>query len=653
MRKKRTPLCTRIIAVAASIMCVSQSSTVFADTVEYENLCDAKITDELAEVMDNASRDELIPISLWMSDLDPDAITQETGVWLKRNSSSMQETIKMARIISESDISGGAKYSLEDVQSSIRMERQIAKAMYTKQNTDRLESLLPDYDASDAFISTYAPLIGVEVPKGEIAALSRSSAVETIYLSKPTPETSDVATVTDDIERQFVDLDASNDRSSTDLYPRYHKFLDDIGVTYAQQYEDTSGIVIGILEGRGRPNTSLACFNDVVSENRFHVLSTTEPLHDHGTRISILLAGKSSDGFEGVAHDASFYFTSNDYYSSVGSSYLAMAATEDLIDHGVNIITSSWAGGTPSDQYGNLAKWFDHVCAQHRVHMFFASGNTDASGMVCSTTTGYNQTSVGAISYVESTQSYQRPPDFVYCQNEMLPFKPDISTPQSFEIPSYTDDLTGGTSAAAPLTAGAFAYLIKADSILLRLTALGKAIICSGCFDFSTNSIANSTASGQIAMSRPAGAGMFNIRQSFELLYNYDYEYYNYGIMMPGNTIDMDDTFQVTPSDLEDGRRLNVSFCYMVKNSISGSSHITFDVTQGTVYPITLTITAPNGTKYTSNYSTTNVPVVSFVPTQSGTYSMSVTCQQPSLSVTQQTPFGYMVQLVEPNYPID
>lgn len=652
MRKKYTPLCTRIIAVAASVMCVSQSSMAFADTIEYENLCEAKITDELAEVMDDASSNELISISLWVDDLDEDAIVQETGKWLKSNSPTMQETVKMAQIISETDVSGGTKYSLEEVQSSIRIERQVAKAMYTQQNTERLASLLPDYDVSDAFISSYAPYIAVEVPKSQITALSRSSVVDTIYYSEPASEAIEVATESVEEERQLIDLETYDSRSSTDLYPRYHKFLDDIGVTYAQQYEDTSGIVIGIQEGSGRPDTSLACFNDVMSENRFHVLSTTEPINTHGTAISKVLAGKTSDGFEGVAYDATFYFTSHDYYEPTHPGHIPEAATEDLIDHGVNIITLSWGGGACDDLYGGLARWFDHVCAQHRVHMFISSGNQTDNGMVCTSKMGYNSTAVGAISYVESTQSYQRPPDFAYSQNELMPFKPDISTPQSFEVPSSTT-LAGGTSIAAPLTAGAFAYLIKADSVLLRLTALGKAILCSGCFDFTTNSIANSTASGQIAMSRPVGAGMLNIRQSFELLYNFNYEYYNYGIMMPGNTLDIDDTFQVTTDDILDGRRLNVSFGYMVKNSISSTSHIGATVSQGTVYPITLTVTAPNGTTYTSNYSSTNVPVVSFIPTQAGTYSMSVTCQQSSLTITQQTPFGYMVQLVEPNYSID
>jgi len=183
-------------------------------------------------------------------------------------------------------------------------------------------------------------------------------------------------------------------------------------------------------------------------------------------------------------------------------------------------------------------------------------------------------------------------------------------------------------------------------SIQKKVLALAIALSCSSAM--STTVFAAETSAEEV-MSRPVGAGMFNIRHSFELLYTYDYEYYNYGIMMPGNTIDMDDTFQVTANDLLEGRRLNVSFCYMVKNSISSSSHITYGVTQGTVYPITLTVTTPNGRTYVSNYSATNVSVVSFIPTQAGVYSISITCQQDSLVLTQQTPFGYMAQLVKPN----
>ena len=180
--------------------------------------------------------------------------------------------------------------------------------------------------------------------------------------------------------------------------------------------------------------------------------------------------------------------------------------------------------------------------------------------------------------------------------------------------------------------------------------AMGKVAVCSGSSIGTTDSIPNSNASEQIAMDRPLGVGMVNIQPAFEALYNWQTltsDTFSFGTYLYGSYLNFTKSFIVSSSDVIAEKRLNVCFCHNVRNTYAaGVSHNTNPPAIGSVYPLIMTVTAPNGTVYTANYSHTNMEVVSFIPIVSGTYTVNVHFANTSDTFDGDTRFGFMANLV-------
>lgn len=112
-----------------------------------------KIEDELWEIMESADDDELIPVSLWIRDIDFDEVNRKA-----------EERVR--------------QLGTDDVQVYITEQRKIAKEMFDISNGDFIKSYLSG--AEELCTYGYFPIVDCSVTKEKILYLAGLSDVQSI-----------------------------------------------------------------------------------------------------------------------------------------------------------------------------------------------------------------------------------------------------------------------------------------------------------------------------------------------------------------------------------------------------------------------------------------------------------------------------------------
>lgn len=630
----------RGLAVLTSIM-VCMTSLLFSSKLEavaQDNPLD-KLDKIISGMVEQNDREEVISTAVWFTDIDYDEVYDAERSILSSYIESGEMPYEIMDLLEENEKFLSNNLPLECVQQAVHIERLIAKEKYSIQNSQFFYDVLPEYDGN-IYISHYAPCVLAELSVDEILSLADSDVVQSLMYCDDQEENERSYDFTDDID---------GTRETPSLVVSIDDCKDVIGITDAQGYVDTSGIVIGILEDDGIPDMSYAVLTPINTSGRYHIIPATGSTSSHATGISALLAGKTAAGFEGVAYDATYYYTYDQYYQSYSTNdQRRMAAAEDLIDHDVNIISRSVSVGGFENDYGVFSQYYDHISTCHHVHFCIAVGNigSDGNPNVCNSNMGYNVITVGSMAY-DGDEYYYKTGSSCYSNSTIRPYKPDVCAPYKFMIPLTVPTEFGGSSMATPVTAGALAYILASYSAVVWSPAIGKAAICSGSKEVTHDSVANLNDSGQIAMNRCSGVGLLNISSAVKTFDNFDTNYYSFGLCLSGYSLNFNKSITVSNADVAAHKRLNLCICYNVRNTYAtGVSHITNNATIGTFYPIYMTVTAPNSTVYRANYAYTNMEVISFVPLVAGTYSVHADFAITGTTFSDDTRFGFMANIV-------
>lgn len=175
---------------------VSNDTSSFEENAELKKL--RKIDERLCEILENAADDELIPVSIWIADIDFKEVEErvETEFGLSRNildqkSDALRDDFVTAYTIAVSDNDFITAYNdykelnkdkIEqfdtDVENYIIEQRNIAKEMITETSNAFVNTFLND--AEDVRVYEFFPVIDCSITKEKIIFLAALNNVESI-----------------------------------------------------------------------------------------------------------------------------------------------------------------------------------------------------------------------------------------------------------------------------------------------------------------------------------------------------------------------------------------------------------------------------------------------------------------------------------------
>lgn len=575
----------------------------------------------LSEKLSSMSDEDKLDVSVWTKDIDFSTVKKETTVKLKSDynfNSEKLELLDMSFADEKLDNSTALKINRidsdvtdEDTETVIEEKRNIASDMYEENNQKFLDKI-ECHEDDIIYESKYAPNVILSLDKEQINSLCKNPNVTDIYYYDKEAENL--------LNPQNYDTTelSQEERAST-----YNFSVEPYDVTGISEMRDTfgftgEGVKIGVIDYPFANSSEIDYFNrDTFALYHCSSNGIIDSYSSHGNCVSCIIAGNYSnsttgDTFVGAVPDAKLYATAGVDFR---------AALEVLLDNGVNVINSSMVfGNDGNNNYGDTAKWIDHVVSQHNVTYVGAAGNAGENG-VGSGQMAYNMITVGGCNNNGTLSGYSS-----YTNTDGKNYKPDLVAPgDSFVLPATRDSSTAipnaasGTSFSTPMVTGAVAQLCQASSSLKINPRLMKAVLLAGTeiTDSMDESEVISNSSGNTALSKMYGSGMLNVINSYAL-YSARRNYASGSITSSVNSVGKTMSINATA-----GKLVRVCAVWDKPNTVS-DSHSTGTITSPNLDTFKLKVTDPKGNSYTSYCSYDNKSMVSFVSSGSGTYTIQL-----------------------------
>lgn len=533
-----------------------------------------KIDGELLLLMENASDNEKIPVIIWFTDINHDAI--EISAKAEKLNQSLNINFTDQNILSPK------KLDKDSMDSYIEFKREKSREAYSSANIEKFNSIFPKTEKRlfmtvqrvqpvITYASVYTPTITLKLTKAEIETVNDSPLVDRIYYDPIDVEDFDTMNVATNITQTAYIRDTLGFKGD--------------------------GIKIGQIESYV-PEFNNTTFT--LSRTFADSTAPTNPSNNHADQVASIMVGRNG----GIVPNATLYSTSTNRPGDW------RAGIEWLLSQGVNVINISNTLGKSTATYGEHSRWIDHIAIQHDVHVIVAAGNT-STGPLIEASMGNNVICVGGIDD-RNTISTSDDVFASFSQYVTTTYKPDLCAPAtSITTPCGTNS---GTSFAAPQVTAAVAQLCQQKSLLKTRQDLVKSILIAGTRQFET--VSSSGTGNHIAMSYKFGSGMLDAKNS---------RYVNNSIRYRADTLtsgmtSFTQTFSVTSSD----NFIRVALAWLRNSQFSSSSHSTGYPASVGLAQMTLIVRAPNGTTWTSSDTRGSVQVVAFVPPQTGTYTITV-----------------------------
>ena len=634
LKKKLT--CSVLSIILTFLMVVLSAAAPVSAVIEMENRSTTSHTEKISitlqnklNVMDNA---ESIVVSVWFADIDHEnvkgAVEEEIADINARTYSVSEDVTDL--VFLESLENGTKTYELlsslneeyssittTDVQNVIGIKREIASSLYETHNICMLNKMLSIEETFDintyteakysnkvVYVSRYAPNVEVRLTKNEILEISTLEYVKEInYIEQQIIE-SDVSVAERDISvrRNYDDEDEPKDMT----------FFDVTGLSTARDAWrlDGTNMRVGMVEHEGHPRTSIS---DTATITRVYSPETFTT--NHATLVADIMIGRAikDDGtvlFKGAIPNASLYT------SSVRSELNLKEGVEALLDYGVTAINCSFSYPTnclANNEYGDIAKWYDHISVQHNVHLILTSSNYGSEG-IPRTNVSYNAIVVGAC---DNTGTILDTSSYITNVNFMN--KPDIVAPGVVASIEYSG---AGTSFAAPMVTSAVIQLSQASSVLMSNPTLMKAVLLgnstiTNAMENDTNIYSNLNGTTS-AISSVYGAGMLSVSRAYTSVIS-DL-YYKTGTMSAHSATT---TYQKNITKAK-GKTLRFCLTWNKMNSIDDDVHTSSEVNEMVLDNFKLTVITPSGDVYVSQNLYDNKQMVTFEATENGYYTFKV-----------------------------
>lgn len=620
-----------IISVLLTIsMVLTGSFTVFGaenstDYLSEEN--NSKIDSILEKVLAEANNNDIIPVSIWFTDISHEIIKDKVEEEMTSDIESGRISQEAIDLVFFDDLKSDVlesqpdstvyddckelaeSVSTEQAMEIISCERRISSELYSKRNSEHISDIMRLLSLSDEEISSsllysckYAPNIDICLTKEQIFSVVENVDISCIYYLDPDIKICSNSNTDEDIEENDGLRNDSEEIFDTTFY-------NVTGINTARDAWRLNGygMKVGMLEYDGIIDTSKISTHT----SQIHKVSTTPYSEsDHANTVAKLMVGYL-DGYIGAIPNADLYYDSFDSNDNNNNYSIIKQRIEELIDEKVTAINCSFCVYSYStfNTYGDLAKWYDHVSVQHNVHLIIASGNFGSTGVPFSNMS-YNAVVVGNCyndGLIRHTSSY--------CNSAPSPYKPDLVAPgvNIHVIPNYT---ASGTSFSAPLVTAAVIQLSQCSAILLSNPRLMKSLLISSTKI--TNGMSNDpmysiVGDDDIAYSRRYGAGLLYVPNAYVAFH--DKGYYQTGLLSKyGSSVIFQKYLKRTV-----GKTVRVCLTWD-KLCTLDEPHSSSSVNENQLDTILLKVTTPDGVEYTSAYEYDNKQMVTFIPQANGYY---------------------------------
>lgn len=636
-KKIKSILC---IILSIAMLCSSMLSS--ANVAEAVNNNEYKIDSVLKDKLENMSDDEQINISVWLTDIDSSVVEEKVNICL--SNAIQEDNISRASVdlvfknnevsdvsVNEDDLiandytddndSNNSNGTLEQVQTVINTERQVASSLYQQQNEEFCDSLFSKtksaYTSKEQsklpqviYSCKYAPNVELYISKKQIYDLIESPLVEKVYYS--------------DINCDMVADDSIADNTSTETTTTETEtyntaYFSMTGISTARDAWSLSGngITVGIFDAAFTEPDKVDYLNSanvdysLVKEDHF-----SDDYSAHGSFMACLIAGLKKDGstviYKGVVPNAKVY---------CAAGYIYKKSLEDLVEKGCNVINMSKSYITEYNSYGDISKWIDHLSVMHKVHFVCSAGNSGSSG-IYSSNMGYNAIVVGNCDntgVIKNSSSYS--------VSDTLAYKPDIVAPGANAVAppvgnsgSYS---SGGTSAASAIVCGAVAQLCQASPEFCANPALLKSALLGSAkrkYGSTTMSPLSAQLDTSIALSHIYGAGLLSVTNAYTSFI--DTKNYKSTTFSP-HSLAASFNIRVSNVSSTNPKLLRVALVWDKVNTIT-NEHLTGSVVSSERDILKLQVTTPSGEVYTSEYFYDTKQYVSFIAAEAGSYKVEI-----------------------------
>lgn len=619
---KRINLIAMVAIILMVTILVPLSS--FAEERYYQQ--QAKISEDLKQVLSEVKSDEKVEVYVFMSDIDAD----ESMLSFKSMDSKAYKAYKDAKeaddwrvatidadLDSKDSETQNKVFGKEDaekaelIQLGIELKRKALSAKYAEHNKRVLKSCTKNADV--IFESSYAPMVILRLTKTEIDDLIASNDVESVDL--------------------FVNAEAVPEWTNSNIVSRTKKNRDQYGLTGA-------GVKIGQIE----PGVPTIDGIDLKSTNVSIVErnpESTQQLDTHATLVAKIMVGNSY----GVVPNAKLYCYGIqyvlDYYNGV----------ERLLNLGINVINLSMGfsdeDGNYSGKYDIISKWTDHVANQHDVHIVKSAGNRriDEDGeinlKITSPGMGYNVITVGAYSYSGTVSDGDanhgddvmsvviQGSNYRSCYMEAVGSAPRAEKP-NLVAPGINlgPENKTGSSYSAPQVTGTIAQLCEfKPELKVKQAAMGAILHAS-----SARKVQGVTGDGLkgdkfISSVRIEGNSQVSDREGAGKLDAYWARLIaSRGTYWTVATKSFPYTKTIT-INTSSNSLTRVAIFWLKKNKITETDHQGGTVVSPNIPNLNLAVYDANGNVVSSSTMTyANFEIVQFVPTGTGTYTIKITC---------------------------
>lgn len=464
----------------------------------------SKINSVLAEKMATATDEELLPVWVWLTDIDTDKlekdIEQKTGITQKKLDEARAEiTFEDSKntTLSTSATSAETKAQMEkiasDTEKYLSAKKLLASQSYTTANTAKIRQLGVDNNKI-TYRSKLTPSFVAYMTKQEAIATSLSNNVVEIGYYEEYVEEQEEAEVEETTQTRSVEdstqppteypiLDVSTMHTGIkeaiqhdDALQKYNATGKEITVLHIdgeyvlddkELYESipNRNKVINYAGGKEIPHSGPLPAQYTYSQITSHTNGCVSYLQAFAEDVTVYVVAKNSrfDGYNELPYgDPNRLNTYDDIES------LILQKKIDLINSSANEVAYAY-----SQSFS--AKWFDAIVSCYNIPLIASAGNSNTNisfTYPIAPASGYNAVAVGIYYY----NSGRMPSDYTYTTSTddttRVTYKPDLVVAMN----SF-----GGTSCGSPVVSAIVAMMMELNPSLKGQPEQIKSILLASC----------------------------------------------------------------------------------------------------------------------------------------------------------------------------